>query len=667
MPLTSTAPSLAGTAGPLARWRFWVLIGVPSALLMLALMLVARWYLVASQSSAFQPLPQPSYWVETLEGVSYDTAGFAQLAHRPMALSKAHWQPMPMPHFMRLPVRADLRGNAVSRLWIRAQVPSDAVDQANGTLALYMVRAVGGALSLWVNDELVFVNLDEWRMQWNRPLLVSVPRHLLRPGKPVTIHLALPYLAAQGFSVGSIYVGSSMALQPTYDLRMFVQHTLPQVGMIVMVIMGMLSLQFWTVRRGETEHLLMGAACVAWVVCNLQYFFDFDNDLWASAWFGTVVDSAVAWVMLLLVIFALKFQSRSFRTVELVLMTYVLGMTAVTLPLWGWRANALSLQHSMDVAMACFVCPFLTWRAWAEKRSELWALGLSAWAMLIFGAFDTFGLTSQVNPDGIYLFPYATILVFMALMYATQKRHLMALKTSDEMTTSLQGELDFHRGQYAQELTCLSQAELQHLRQVERERLRLDLHGHLNHSILAALHKVQAGPCPAKELADELRQCFDETRLVIESLEPVEHDVEILLGSMRLRLESQLKQRGVTLIWRLGLVQSLPWLEAPQCLQVLRMVSMAVQSVLEGDTVNTITLLTEDRPSGVLITLRGAPVPPLLGAASPEPGSHVSGEAIEGIRRLVVTLGGRTGLVHEPDACRCVWIELPLQASLNNL
>jgi signal transduction histidine kinase len=641
------------------RWRVWLLIAGPGLLLLLALALTLRWFWSASEQQGVHPLPQAQFWVESLPNANYDTAGLASLAQHPLRSDQATWQPLRLPLYQRLPARADLAHPKMGRLWMRAHLPTELVAQVGtDNLALYLVRAMGGAVTVWVNGELVFINLDQWRTQWNQPLLVPIPRHLLASGQALEIQIALPFLEAQGYSVGSIYVGQHADLQTAYDLRVLFQRTVPQVGMIVIAIMGVLSLQFWLVRRQETEHLLTAAICMAWLVCNLQYFFDFENDLWSSKWFGSIVDSAVAWVMVLLTVFIVRFQKHSFKKIELGLMCYALVTSVVTLPVWDWETNALTLQHGLDVAIACLICPFLTWLAWRDKRSELWALSLSVWSMLLLGAYDTFGLTSQVNPNGVHLFPYATILVFMALTFATQRRHILALKTSDDMTASLQSDLDRHREQYERELDRLSQIELIHLRQVERERLRLDLHKHLNHNIHALLRRVQSEQCAPKDLAMTLGQCFNETRMLIESLEPVNHDVETLLGTMRPRLEVLLKQQGVALTWNLGLVQPLPWLEAPHCLLLLRWVDEAVQMLLSLQGPDTLAVLTREEASSIAIILRVSPC-----SAAQEIQGPLANAEPNTLQGLASMLGGRTEQTHEGRMHKDLSLVLPIDRS----
>jgi hypothetical protein len=99
-----------------------------------------------------------------------------------------------------------------------------------------------GAYTVWANGELVWANLQAWRIQWNNPLFVTLPLALSRPGSTVELLLALPFRDTQGYALGSLYVGSAPAPRPGFELRRFFQRGLPFIATGVGVLMGVLSL-----------------------------------------------------------------------------------------------------------------------------------------------------------------------------------------------------------------------------------------------------------------------------------------------------------------------------------------------------------------------------------------------------------------------------------------
>jgi hypothetical protein len=183
---------------------------------------------------------------------------------------------------------------------------------------------MGGPYTVWVNGRLLHSNLDQWRMQWNIPLIVELPRDLSATRQPLDIELAVPYRTSQGYAVGSTYVGPLAAVQRMNDIRLVWQSSLPRAAILVALLLGLLALQFWFSLRSETGYLLLALTSVVWFVANTQYFGDFDDDL-TSRWFGALNDAATSWLVPLITLFALRFEAKRWPRLELFLVVYARG------------------------------------------------------------------------------------------------------------------------------------------------------------------------------------------------------------------------------------------------------------------------------------------------------------------------------------------------------
>ena len=107
------------------------------------------------------------------------------------------------------------------------------------------------------------------------------------------------------------------------------------------------------------------------------------------------------------------------------------------------------------------------------------------------------------------------------------------------------------------------------------------MHDGLGASLVFALRMIEAGQLTLDEAADVLRECLDDLRLVIDSLEPFEHDLVTLLATLRYRLGSRLERAGIAIEWSMGSIPALTWMNAPQALEVLRIVQEALTNVLK--------------------------------------------------------------------------------------
>ena len=102
----------------------------------------------------------------------------------------------------------------------------------------------------------------------------------------------------------------------------------------------------------------------------------------------------------------------------------------------------------------------------------------------------------------------------------------------------------------------------------ERERLMQDMHDGLGSSLMSALKAVEHGG--EADIAQVLRECIEDLKLAIDSLEPVQSDLLLLLATLRFRLGTRLEHAGIRMEWAVQDVPPLPWLDAQAALHILR-------------------------------------------------------------------------------------------------
>lgn len=115
---------------------------------------------------------------------------------------------------------------------------------------------------------------------------------------------------------------------------------------------------------------------------------------------------------------------------------------------------------------------------------------------------------------------------------------------------------------------------------LERRRLTRDMHDGLGSALVSSLAAVERGEVRPQQLASMLRDCMDDLRAVIDSLEPADQDLVAVLAMLRFRLEPRLDAAGVKLHWRMDDLPELAWMGAPEALHVMRIVQEVLANVV---------------------------------------------------------------------------------------
>jgi signal transduction histidine kinase len=153
-----------------------------------------------------------------------------------------------------------------------------------------------------------------------------------------------------------------------------------------------------------------------------------------------------------------------------------------------------------------------------------------------------------------------------AAVQKAQKEHHIA--------TDLLAELSRHQKR-------LVEVENERTLLLERQRLMRDMHDGLGSTLISSLVAVERGLIAHSDVAELLRDCVDDLRAVIDSLEPVEHDLVALLAMLRYRLGRRLDAAGIALDWHMGDIPTLGWLGPSEALHVMRAVQETLANVVK--------------------------------------------------------------------------------------
>lgn len=225
-----------------------------------------------------------------------------------------------------------------------------------------------------------------------------------------------------------------------------------------------------------------------------------------------------------------------------------------------------------------------------------------------------------------------------------------------------QSNVDLERHLQAKEAeltaTHLKLRESEHLQTLseERQRLMQDMHDGMGSSLTTALRVVERGHLDEAAVAQVLKSCIDDLKLAIDSMEPLDADLLLLLATLRFRLGPRLENSGIRLKWNVGPVAPLDWLEPKSALHILRILQEALANVIKHANATEIVVATKVEGDQVAISVcdNGAGFP------LQQTAREFAGKGLANQQRRAHDMGASVGVVSS-GAGTCLTLLLPIK------
>jgi signal transduction histidine kinase len=469
----------------------------------------------------------------------------------------------------------------MARAWYRVRYEVPAGWKADDQVMIYSPRVLGVAWAARVNDQIVSDNLDDWRMTWNRPVVVRLGSTHLHSGDRLDIAVEIAYEPQLGHALAHLSVGPANVLAQRLAIREFLQFIMPVACSVTLLAMGVFFLLFWWSRRAERTHLFLALSCIAWCVCNLQYVLPRRDDPVLNAWYSAVAGPSITWVMWLIYLFVLQLDTRFSRVIAIVMPPFVLIMSILALPIVPLNENVGTFYQGANLTVAALIAARIGWMAIHGGSLELRIIAAALAVTIAAGAHDLGLLAQRIDHEGVYLLPYCSMLLFGSFLFAVQRRYVHAINEYDLLSSSLAQRLSERERELQANHARLLELERAQTLAAERHRLMHDMHDGLGSALTTSLAMIEQGNVDGAELKSLLLDSVDDLRAVIDSLEPLDGDLISVLATLRFRLGKRLELAGVALEWDMQDLPALSWLGPPQALQLIRIVQEVLTNVLK--------------------------------------------------------------------------------------
>jgi signal transduction histidine kinase len=461
-------------------------------------------------------------------------------------------------------------------LWGRFRFGSDQIGQKSAAL---LMDYTPERFIVYLNGAEIFRNYSDptaHTFASFAPAFVPLPPINVREGSN-EIDIRFESDTVWCLGVGEVSLGPEKMIRESYDRQYFLQFLGPQVINGIIAALTVCVLLFWTRRRQEHAFFWLAIVGILWWTRNLHYSAvnpPFGPRLmWESsvyALFGLVVAFFG---------FTLSFFDAPNRR-KWIGFFGAIGFVMIALRF------VLHLFGKSDFPSFLFLFPMtltlvvICARALANRLNVENVVMLVATTLAISFSFHDFGWIGNAwKGMGFQIQPYASLIVYSAFLFTIGRRFLMALGTVENMNVVLEQRVADASMKLRVSEEAQQSLKIERAIEAERERMMLEMHDRIGSGLVTAIAVAERQDYPSEAIAT-LKNSLLDLRLTVDSLEPVDGDLALLLGAFRHRVEKDLAEAGLRFDWQVERVPALGWLNAVNALHVLRIFQEAVSNIL---------------------------------------------------------------------------------------
>nr|WP_279343776.1 ATP-binding protein [Variovorax terrae] len=461
--------------------------------------------------------------------------------------------------------------------------------------------------------------------------------------------------------LGPVTLGPRQGVEDLYSHDYFMRVTLSRSVNMALLFTGVLVLILWLRRPRESMYGYFAGLAILWSIRNFHYTATPQGI--PSGLLEAFILGSLGVVVLLLWLFMLRFAGRRpVRAERLVAAVFLaapplfalLDLRLLSLLRIPWYLACAALgAWSIAVLLQFLRTPQ------GRARTGAWLILVAELLTLLLGLTDL-AVSAELLPFGpAARMAFGAPILLCALVYAVAENYF---HTFDEVRR-LNTELEQRVCERTRELE-LTHERLRTLERSaaiaeERDRLMRDMHDGVGSQLMTTLDAVERGQLDPAGVGALLRGCIEDLRLVIDSLEPSEHSLQLALANLRYRLEPRLREAGVALAWE---VDETPVAASTgQVLQIMRIVQEALANALRHAQARRLRLRLEVAGGALAVEVSddGRGLGPQADQA-PDPARPHAQRGLANMRLRARQLGGELEVLSAAPGTRVV-LRVPLE------
>jgi signal transduction histidine kinase len=505
-----------------------------------------------------------------------------------------------------------------------------------------------GNFAIHINDQLVGESAPMVRpyAEFRVPLYFEFPASMLHAGtNTVDIHAVSERL---GSWLAPFYLGPSRELKPAFDYLHFVQVTLLSSTIVALGVVSVLLLGLFWIRTCDTAHGWFAAATICWALYNwltLEPRVLLPN---AGIWFTLPIIS-LGWFTIFSAHFVNRLPGckRPPRIVERGFLAF--GVANSLLVMWHSQVvHGISwVQNLVWQPGLLLISAFIVWqllRATLRHPNFEVRLWLSASALaLVVGLRDYLWDQNLFMYGTFHYLSYTVSFVLIALAITLLTRVSRALTEAETLNRELENRVAAKGVELARNYERLQSLERERTISAERERMTADMHDGIGGQLVHALAVTESNP-DFEPLEPILRGALDDLRLIIDSADPMEGDLLVVLSNFRARNERRVQAGGLTFLWQVTELPTLPDFGPHKILQVLRILQEALTNVIKHAQATQVTVRTSTATDAGGVIVIVDVIDDGTGFVAGNVSANLTGRGLNNMRRRAHEFGGSVEL-----------------------
>jgi signal transduction histidine kinase len=538
--------------------------------------------------------------------------------------------------------------------WYR--LPFDlAPEIARSTHGLYLPRNSARRIVFFFNGTLQGGNRgygDPGARNWSPPLISTVSRQLLKPGRNV-LHIRVEAVPEIRQGLTRVVLAQGGSGRPLYELRYATQVTTFFMFGAAALLCALLAAGFWLRERSDTTLLWFALTAFAWAVAAFPWLHAaFTPREFFHGPLAFALRFAYAAPMLVL---CLRIAGKRWPLAEAALWAFTLFGLGLAWLLSEDRQGAVITYWSVTYLGALFALLVVLIRSQqqGQRRWAFWPLAAALVLAVLLNAHDLAWWMGWIDYDSYQLAHFHIPLVLFAIGATIIDRHFLAVAAVERAKVELEGRVAEKAREIEANYARIKAAEHEQALAHERQRIMADMHDGLGSTLIGLLGSVQSGKPSLEEIEGRLLDALQELRLAVDSLEPMDGDLGVVLGNVRHRMRAAIEHSGVKLHWQVGELPHVPYLTPQAILAVQKIILEALTNSLRHSRASAVTVSAQAEDGWLRIQVADD------GVGFKELGAS-GGRGLDNLRRRAAGLGGTLDIQSARGAGASVILRLPL-------